>query len=339
VARTLNDLAAAQSAALVAIGDRLGLYRAMAGAGPLTPAELARRTRTSEPYVAEWLANQACGGYVDYRPEGGTFELPEEHAEVLAREDSAALVAGAFRTAAGLVKAEAPVAEAFRSGGGVAPAAYAAEVAEGMDRTSRARLGAELLRRWIPALEGMEARLAKGGSVADVGCGRGAALIRLAAAFPATRFLGIDTQAAQIEAARMAASREGAANVRFEVAAAAGLPGGGYDLVTCFESLHEMSDPVGAGRRIRAALAPDGVFLVVEPFASDRLEDDAGPWGRLTSSMSVLHCLPISAATGGLGLGARAGRRRVEQVLRDASFTRVRRAVDSPYQLVLEARP
>lgn len=338
LARALHDLAAAQSAGLVAIGDRLGLYRAMAGVGPLTPRELARRTATSERYVAEWLANQACGGYVEYRPDG-TFELPDEHADALAIEDSPGLVAGAFRTAAGLVKAEAQVAEAFRTGGGVPADAYAAEVAEGMARTSRARLGADLLQGWIAAIEGMPGRLERGGAVADVGCGRGAAMIRLSAAYPAARLLGIDTQRTLIEAARSAASRAGAGNVRFEVASAEDLPGHGYDLVTCFESLHEMPDPVAAGRRMRAALGPQGAVLVVEPFAADVLEDDLGSWGRLTSSMSVLHCLPVSAASGGFGLGARAGARRLEEVLRAASFTRVRRAAESAYQIVLEARP
>jgi ubiquinone/menaquinone biosynthesis C-methylase UbiE len=336
LARALHDLAAAQSAGLVAIGDRLGLYRAMAGAGPLTPRELAARTATSERYVAEWLANQACGGYVEYRPRDGTFELPEEHADALAEEDSPGLVAGAFRTAAGLVNAEAQVAEAFRTGGGVPADAYAPEVAEGMARTSRARLGADLLEGWIAALEGMQGRLERGGAAADVGCGRGAALIRLAGAYPAARFLGIDTQRTLIEAARSDASRAGAGNVRFETASAEDLPGHGYDLVTCFESLHEMADPVAAARRIRAALGPEGALLVVEPFAAGRLEDDLGPWGRLTSSMSVLHCLPVSAAS---GLGARAGARRLEEVLRAASFTRVRQAAESAYQLVLEARP
>lgn len=339
LARALNDLAAAQSAALVAVGDRLGLYRALAGAGPLTPAELARRTGTSERYVAEWLANQACGGYLEYQPQAGTFELPEEHAEALAREQSPSLLAGSFRVAAGLVKSEAQVADAFRSGGGVPAESYGREVAEGMERTSRARLAAELLQRWIPALAGVAARLEAGASAADVGCGRGAAVIELAAAYPRSRFLGIDRQVSAIAAARVASTQAGATNARFEVAEALELAGEDYDLVTSFESLHEMSDPRGAARRIRAALGSDGVWLLVEPFAADRLEDDVGPWGRLTSSMSVLHCLPVSAASGGFGLGARAGERRLREVLGEAGFTRVRRALESPFLLVLEARP
>ena len=338
LARALHDVAAAQSAALVALGDRLGLYRALAGAGPLTPAELARRTGTSEPYVAEWLANQACGGYLEYEPQAGTFLLPEEHAEVLARDESPSLVAGAFRVAAALVKNEARVAEAFRSGAGV-PAESYDEVAEGMERTSRARLGAELLTRWIPALAGLPARLEAGASVADVGCGRGAAVLQLAAAYPRSHVLGIDRQAPAIAAARTAAGHAGAANARFEVADALELAGTGYALVTSFESLHEMSDALGVARRIREALEPDGSWLLVEPYAGNRLVDDMGTWGRLTSSMSVLHCLPVSAAAGGFGLGARAGEDRLREVLGQAGFTRVRRAVESPYLVVLEARP
>lgn len=338
--RAAYDLAAAQSAALVAIGDRLGLYSALAGSGPLTPAELARRTGTSERYLAEWLANQACGGYVEYEPRDGTFRLPDEQALALAAEGSRSFLAGAFQAAVGLVKAEARVAEAFRSGGGVASESYVAEVGEGMDRTSRARLMADLLPRWIPALEGMSGRLEAGAAVADLGCGRGALVLQLAAAFPRSRFLGIDAQVAAVEVARLAARRAGVDDrARFEVVAAADLPGDGYDLVTSFESLHEMSDPVLVARRIRFALGPDGAWLLVEPFASDRLEEDIGPWGRLTSSMSALHCLPVSAAAGGFGLGARAGERRLREVLEQARFTRVRRAAESPFQIVLEARP
>jgi ubiquinone/menaquinone biosynthesis C-methylase UbiE len=321
----------------VALGDRLGLYRALDGAGPLTPAELARRTGTNERYVAEWLANQACGGYLEYEPQAGTFALPDEHAEALAREASPSLVAGAFRVAAGLMRNEARVAEAFRGGGGVPAESYGDDVGEGMERTARARLGVEL-QRWIAALPGIGARLEAGASAADVGCGRGAAVLSLAAAYPRSRFLGIDRQAAAIAAARAAAARAGAANARFDVADALELAGTGYALVTSFESLHEMSDPQGAARRIHAALDPSGAWLLVEPYAADRLSDDLGAWGRLTSSVSALYCLPVSAAAEGFGLGARVGEGRLKEILAEAGFTRVRRAAESPYLLVLEAR-
>jgi SAM-dependent methyltransferase len=277
---------------------------------------------------------------VEYEPGAGTYRLPDEQALALAELGSRAFLAGAFQAAAGLVKAEGLVAEAFRSGRGVAPERYDVQVADGMHRTSDARLRAELLTKWIPSLDGVPQRLAEGATVADVGCGRGAALLQLAAAFPRSSFLGIDLDAAAIEAARAAAAGAGqSGRVRFEAVPAAALPGERYDLVLCVESLHEVADPLAAAARIRAALAPDGAWLLVEPFASDRLEDDAGPWGRLVSSTSTLRCLPVSAAAGGFGLGARAGEGRLREVLRQAGFARVRRAVDSPFQIVLEARP
>jgi SAM-dependent methyltransferase len=340
LARALYDLGAAQSAALVAIGDRLGLYKAMAGAGPLTPGELAERTGASEVYLREWLANQACGGYVEYEPGRGTFTLPDEQAQALAREDSPAFVAAVFQAAAGLASAREALADAFRSGRGVPREAYAAELAEATGRVARARYGEGLLRRWLGALPGMIARLEDGGKMADLGCGQGAVVLALARAFPRSRFAGYDAHAASIEAARRLAHEAGlAGSARFAVAAAAELPGDGYDLVTCFESFHEMADPLGVARRVRAALAADGAWLIVEPFASGRLEDDLGPWGRLVSSMSALHCLPVSLADGGGALGPRAGAAAIAGVVRAAGFGTVRSLPDEPYQILIEARP
>ena len=340
LARALYDLGAAQSAALVAIGDRLGLYRAMAGAGPLTPGQLAERTGTSEVYLREWLANQACGGYVEYDPSVGTFALSEEQALALAREDSPSFVAAAFQAAAGLASARQALADAFRSGQGVPREAYAPELAEATGRIARARYSESLLRRWVGALPGMTARLDAGASVADLGCGQGAVVLALARAFPRSRFAGFDADAASIEAARRAAREAGlGGSVRFEVAPAAAFPGDGYDLVMCFESFHEMGDPAGVARRVRAALAAEGAWLVVEPFASGRLEEDVGPWGRLVSSMSALHCLPVSLSDGGGALGPRAGAAAIAEVARAAGFGRVRRLPDEAYQVLLEARP
>lgn len=340
LARALYDLGAAQSAALVALGDRLGLYKAMAGAGPLTPAQLAERTGASETYLREWLANQACGGYVEYDARAGTFTLPEEQAEALARDDSPAFVGAAFQAAAGLASARDALVAAFRSGGGVAREAYAPELAEATGRVARARYREALLRRWLGVLEGATARLEAGGSVADLGCGEGAAVLALARVFPRSRFAGYDAHAPSIDAARRRAAEAGlAGSVRFDVAAAAELPGNGYDLVMCLESFHEMADPLRVARRVRASLAADGAWLIVEPYASGRLEDDLGPWGRLVSSMAALHCLPVALADGGGALGPRAGAAAIAEVARAAGFRTVRSLPDEPYQILLEARP
>lgn len=340
LARALYDLGAAQSAALVALGDRLGLYKAMAGAGPLTPAQLAERTGTSQAYLGEWLANQACAGYVEYDAGRGTFTLPEEQAMALAREDGPAFVGAAFCAAAGLASGQDALADAFRTGRGVAREAYSAELAEATGRIARARYSEALLRRWLDAMPGVTARLEAGASVADLGCGEGAVVLALARAFPRSRFAGYDAHAPSIEEAWRRARASGLAGAaRFEVAAAADLPGGGYDLVLCFESLHEMARPGRVAQRVRAALAADGAWLIVEPFASGRLEGDLGPWGRLVSSMAVLHCLPVSLADGGGALGPRAGAAAIAEVVRAAGFRTVRSLPDEPYLILLEARP
>jgi SAM-dependent methyltransferase len=340
LARALYDLGAAQSAVLVALGDSLGLYKAMAGAGPLTAAQLAARTGTSEVYLREWLANQACGGYVEYDAASGTFTLPEEQAMALARDDGPAAMAAVFQAAAGLASAREALADAFRSGRGVPREAYPADLAVATGRVARARYTEPLLRRWLDAMPGMTARLEAGASAADVGCGEGALVLALARTFPRSRFAGYDAHVPSIEAARRRAREEGlGARAAFEVAAAADHPGTGYDLVTCLESLHEMGDPVGVARRVRAALAADGAWLIVEAFAAGRLEGDLGPWGRLVSATAVLHCLPVSLADGGGALGPRAGSAAVADAVRAAGFRTVRALPDEPYRILIEARP
>lgn len=340
LARALHDLGAAQSAALVAIGDRLGLYKAMAGAGPMTPADLARRTGASETYLREWLANQACGGYVEYDAGRGTFTLPDEQALALARDDAPSFVAAAFRAAAGLASAQEAVADAYRTGRGVPREAYDPGLGEATGRIARARYGEGLLRRWLGELPGMVERLEPGGAVADLGCGQGAAVIALARAFPRSRFVGFDADPAAIDAARRRAAEAGlSASARFEVSPAAAFRGDGYDLVLSFESLHEMGEPLRVARRVRAALAADGAWLVVEPYASGRLEEDLGAWGRLVSSMAALHCLPVSIADGGGALGPRAGASALVDLARAAGFGRVRALPEEAYQIRIEARP
>lgn len=340
LARALHDLAATQSAALVVIGDRLGLYRAMARSGALTPGELAERTGTDPRYVREWLINQAAGGYVEYDPGTGRFKLPEEQALALAAEDSRAFVAAAFQLAVGLAGVLEKVETCFRTGGGLPASEYAPAVLEGMFRASRVRQKAFLLSSWIPALDGVAGKLEAGASVADVGCGRGAALALMAEAFPRSRFVGFDTHAASIEWARAASVSAGCGDrLRFEVASATSFPGEGYDLVTCFECLHDLGDPLAAARRIRSALAEDGTWMIVEPFVSERVEDNLDTFGRLLSSVSTLHCLPVSIADGGVGQGSLGGEGRVREIASPAGFTRFRKAAESPFACVLEVRP
>jgi SAM-dependent methyltransferase len=339
MAHVLQDVGATQSAALVVIGDRLGLYRAMASAGPLTPGELAARTSTNERYVREWLVNQAAGGYVEYDAAAGTFALHEEQALVLATPESRAFLAGAFQMATALVKLGDMVAEAFRTGAGIDYGEWEPAFLDGMERCARAKYATHLLRSWIPALDGVPAKLDAGASVADVGCGRGAALILLARAFPRSRFVGFDTHAPAIAGARAFAAEAGlTGRLAFELASATAFPGGAYDLVTCFDTLHDLPDPVAAARRVAATLAPDGTWLIVEPPAGDRVEENLGPLGRLLSSTSALHCIPVSLAHGGAGLGALPGETRLREIVAAAGLTRFRRITETAFDLVIEVR-
>jgi 2-polyprenyl-3-methyl-5-hydroxy-6-metoxy-1,4-benzoquinol methylase len=339
VARVLHDVAATQSAALVLIGDRLGLYRAMSARGQITSADLAACTGTSERYVREWLINQAAGGYVQYEPESGTFTLPPEQALVLAAADSRAFLPGAFQMATALVTLADAVAEAFRSGDGIAADAWGAAFGEGMDRCARAKYETHLLTSWIPALPGVTAKLEAGAAVADVGCGRGAALVLMAHAFPHSRFVGFDTHAPSVSVARAAAAKAGlSARLRFEVVSASTFPGAGYDLITCLDTLHDLADPVATARRIAEALAEDGAWLIAEPAAGDRVEQNLGTLGRLLSSTSVLHCIPVSLGQGGTGPGALGGETWVRNVVRAGGLTRIRRVTETGSDCVFEAR-
>ena len=334
--RAIQDVAATFHAGLVLIGDRLGLYRAMAGAGGLTPAELAKRTGTHLRYVTEWLAAQAAGGYVTYEATTGRFTLPAEHAFVLLDAD----LPGAFLLGVGSVRDESKIADAFRNGSGVGWHEHDSGVFEGCERFFRPGYAMNLTSTWIPALEGVQARLEAGGRVADVGCGRGASTIIMAQAFPQSIFWGFDYHAKSIEWARRAAEKAGVADrVTFEVAPASRYPGTGYDLVTFFDCLHDMGDPVGAARHVRQSLAPSGAWMIVEPMAHDRLEDNLNPIGRLYYAASTLLCTPASLSQDvGLALGAQAGETRLRKVLTDAGFRRVRRVAETPANMVLEAR-
>jgi SAM-dependent methyltransferase len=336
----LNDLGGAFGIGLVRIGKSLGLYSTMASKGPLTSQELAGETGLAERYVREWLAYQAASNYVSYDPAARKFTLPPEQAAVLADEVSPVYLAGAFECAAAYVENQPRVQEAFRTGGGVAWSDQAGCIFCAIARFFRPGYQANIVDEWLPALDGVVRKLERGARVADVGCGHGYSTVMMAEAFPNSEFVGFDFHAASIEEARRHVREHGTGNVRFEVGTAKAFPGSGYDLVTFFDCLHDMGDPVGAARHVRNALKPDGTWMVVEPFAHDALEDNLNPVGRLYYAASTLVCLPTSLDQEvGAALGAQAGEGRLREVARSGGFGRFRRAAETPFNLVLEARP
>lgn len=339
--RFVADLGATFHAANVVIGDKLGLYKALAEAGPSTSEELAEGTGTSERYVREWLRGQAAGGYVTYQPATGRYLLSEEQAFALAQEDSPAFVPGAFQLATSTVKDEPRITEAFRTGKGVGWHEHHPDLFQGTERFFRPGYRANLVDAWLPTLDGVLAKLEEGASVADVGCGHGASTIILARAFPSSTFVGFDYHPASVEWAMRAAIEAGVADrCTFQVASAKDFPGTNYDLVAFFDCLHDMGDPVGAAAHVLGSLDGDGTWLIVEPFANDRVEDNLNPVGRVYYNASTLICTPGSRAQEvGLCLGAQAGEARLREVVTAGGFTRFRRATETPFNLVLEARP
>jgi SAM-dependent methyltransferase len=338
--RFVNDFGAAGFAATVVIGDKLGLYQALA-AGPATPAELADRTSTQPRLVAEWLAAQAASGYVSYDPTSGRFLLSEEQEFALAHEDNPLYLPGAFQVMVAAVKDEPKVTQAFRSGTGVGWHEHDPDLFAGTERFFRPGYAANLVSSWIPALNGVQAKLEAGAKVADVGCGHGASTILMAQAYPNSTFVGFDYHQPSVQRAQDAAVKAGVADrCRFEVASASAYPGAGYDLVAIFDALHDMGDPVGAAAHIYQTLAPEGTFLLVEPYANDRLEDNLNPVGRAFYAASTLLCVPHSLSEPvGLALGAQAGERRLREVATAAGFGRFRRVAETPFNLIYEARP
>ena len=340
IERAFDDFVAAMNLPMVVLGDRLGLYKAMAGAGPLTPAELAARTGTAERYVREWLSQQAAGGYVTYESVAGRFALPDEHAAVLADEMSPMFLGGAFQLAFGYAHSARHVQDAFRTGKGVAYEHQDQDVFTGVERFYLPAYTANLTTTWIAALTDVPEKLQAGARIADVGCGHGVSTLLLAQAYPACEVVGFDYHAGSIERARERARAAGLADrVRFKVAGATEFPGR-YDLVLLLDCLHDMGDPEAACRHIRSALEPDGTLLIVDPLAGDRLEENLTPLGRAYYAASTLNCVPTSLSQpGGLALGAQAGEVRLREVATRAGFSRFRRAVEAPFNLVIEARP
>lgn len=339
--KMIVELGAATGAALVIIGDRLGLYKAIADKGPLTSAELAELTETNERYIREWLAAQAAGGYVQYDPETRRYSMSPEQAMVFAREDSPVFMLGAFEFAATMMRDEPVITEAFKSGRGVGWHEHDPLLFRATERFFQPQYSARLISEWIPALEGVKEKLEQGALVADVGCGHGASTIIMAKAFPKSQFIGFDYHTASVERASQAARERGlGANIRFEQATAKDYPGSGYDLVTFFDCLHDLGDPVGASTHVRKTLKPNATWMIVEPYANDRIEENFNPIGRMSYAASTMICTPASMSQEvGLALGTQAGESRIREVITAGGFRRVRRAAETPTNLILEARP
>jgi len=339
--QVLNDLGGAFSIGLVRIGSALGLYKTLQKQGPMTSFELAEATGLTERYVREWLSHHAASNYLTYDPLSRRFTLPPEQAAVLADEDSPVYLADAFECAAAYVENQPKVQTAFMTGDGVGWGNQSGCLFCAVARFFRPGYYANILQNWLPALDGVIDKLERGARVADVGCGHGYSTVMMAEAFPNSEFAGFDFHAASIEEANHHAQNHGIAdNVRFEVSSAKDYPGRGYDLVTFFDCLHDMGDPVGASRHVRESLASNGTWMIVEPFAHDQLEDNLNPVGRLYYAASTLVCVPTSLDQEiGAALGAQAGEGKLREVVTSGGFRHFRRATQTPFNLILEARP
>jgi SAM-dependent methyltransferase len=340
VHRFVGDLGATMTAGNVVVGHQAGLYRGLAEGGPATGDELAARTGTDARYVTEWLRGQAAAGYVTYDDGAHRYSLTPEQAYVLADPDAAVNAPGAFTFALGTLRSQPRVTEAFRTGAGVGWHEHDADVFLGCEQFFRPGYAAHLVPEWLPALDGVVDKLRAGATVADVGCGLGASTVLMALEYPRSRFIGSDYHAGSIETARKRAADAGVADrVSFEVAPAAGFTGSGYDLVATFDCLHDMGDPAGAAARVRQALAPDGTWLIVEPAAGDAVPDNLNPVGRVYYNFSTFLCLPNARSQeGGYALGAQAGEAAIGELVADAGFSSFRRATETPFNLVFEAR-
>jgi SAM-dependent methyltransferase len=340
IGKAVNEWGAAEGALITFAGDKLGLFKAMAGAGELTPEELAKKTGTHPRIIKEWLAAQAAGGFVTYNSSAGTFTLPEEQAFALTDENSPAYIAGFYQTLAGLFKDEEKIVEAFRTGKGLGWGDHHHYLFQGTERFFKPNYVANLTTSWIPALEGIEDKLKNGGAkVADVGCGHGVSTILMAKAYPDSKIIGFDYHKPSIESARKNAEKEGLKNITFEVAQSTDYPGDDYDLVTFFDCFHDMGNPSAAAKHVLQTLnKKNGTWMLVEPFANDKVEDNLNPLGRLFYSVSTIVCVPASLNENGPALGAQAGEQRIAEIVTSAGFSKFRRAIQTPFNLVFEAR-
>ncbi|MCE9624789.1 MAG: methyltransferase domain-containing protein [Deltaproteobacteria bacterium] len=337
--KALGDMGATATAPMILLGDRLGLYKTLAEIGPANSTELAKKTGTAERYIREWLSSQAAAGYVTYDVQSERYFLNDEQKITLAEEDSPFFIPGAFQCMAAMFAAHDKLAECFKSGKGLDWGEQHPLLFVGTERFFRPGYLAHLISEWIPSLEGVEAKLKSGSKMADIGCGHGASTILLAKAFPNSRFFGFDYHRPSIEKAQERARAAGLSDrVKFEVAKATDFPGEGYDLVAHFDCLHDMGDPVGAARRVRETLAPDGTWMVVEPRAGDKPEDNYNLIGRVFYAASTSVCVPASLAQDGPALGAQAGEAKLRKVLEAGGFSRIRRSAETPFNMVLEAK-
>lgn len=335
----VGDLGAASSGVLVVIGQKLGLYQALAEHGPCTADELAKQTGTASRYILEWASAQAASGYLSYDSDGKTFYMSPEQATVFADEESPFYMGGGFLSIASLFHDEAKVTEAFQTGEGVSWGSHDSELFCGVAKFFKPTYKGHLMQDWIPALDGVQGKLEKGIQVADVGCGFGISTIMMAEAFPNSRFFGFDFHEPSIEQAQKLAAEKGVENVSFEVAKAKEFGGESYGLVTFFDCLHDMGDPAGAAKHVFSKLDPDGTWMIVEPFANDNLEENLNPIGRVYYSFSTTVCTPSSLSQEvALGLGAQAGEKRLREVVESGGFTKFRRAAETPFNLILEAK-
>jgi 2-polyprenyl-3-methyl-5-hydroxy-6-metoxy-1,4-benzoquinol methylase len=341
VQKVIDDIGAAFHAPLVLIGEKLGLFKAMAGQGQVTSAQLAERTGTAERYIREWLPAMAAGGYVTFDPATQKYSLSDEQACAFADENSPVYLPGAFQAATAAIRSQEQIADAFRTGKGFGWEEHDQNLAEGGDRFYTPNYLTHLVQSWIPALDGVEDKLRQGASVADIGCGCGTSTIIMAQAFPHSTFHGSDPHEVSITAARRKAEEAKVSDrVQFEVASGTTFSGGNYDFVTAFDCLHDMGDPVAASTHVLRSLKSDGTWMIVEPFAGDRVEENLTPIGRLYYCASVLICVPCALQQeGGIALGGQAGETRLREVLHKGGFTRFRRVLETPINMVFEARP